>query len=115
MKQFWIFLLLAGIICFGIHCQRGEKLSAQDRTIALGAIEAIAAAGKTGEIIVVGFDAINDARQAIRARRMNASIAQHPFEMGKQDVERAYQVLQGDTIPKNIPVKIELITIENVE
>ncbi|UCE06769.1 MAG: substrate-binding domain-containing protein [bacterium] len=91
-----------------------QALFACNDMMALGAIEAIAAAGKTGEIIVVGFDAINDARQAIRDGRMNASIAQHPFEMGKQAVERAHQVLQGETIPKNIPVKIELITIENV-
>ena len=92
-----------------------QALFACNDMMALGAIEAIAAAGKTGEIIVVGFDAITDARQAIRDRRMAASIAQHPFEMGKQAVERAYQILNGESIPKNIPVKIELITIENVE
>ncbi len=92
-----------------------QALFACNDMMALGAIEAIAAAGKTGEIIVVGFDAINDARQAIREKRMAASIAQHPFEMGKQAVENAYRVLQGETIPKEIPVKIELITNENVE
>jgi len=92
-----------------------QALFACNDMMALGAIEAITAAGKTGEIIVVGFDAINDARQAIRDGGMDASIAQHPFEMGKQAVERAYQVLEGERIPKNIPVKIELITIENVE
>lgn len=92
-----------------------QALFACNDMMALGAIEAIAATGKTDEIIVVGFDAINDARQAIRDGSMNASIAQHPFEMGKQAVERAYQVLQGEKIPKNIPVKIELINIENVE
>jgi ribose transport system substrate-binding protein len=92
-----------------------QALFACNDMMALGAIEAINAAGKIGEIIVVGFDAINDARQAIRDGRMNASVAQHPYEMGKQAVERAYQTLRGEAIPKNIPVKIELITIENVD
>jgi len=91
-----------------------QALFACNDMMALGAIEAIAAAGKTGEIIVVGFDAIEDARNAIRLGTMDASVAQHPFEMGKQAVERACRVLQGESIPENIPVKIELITIENV-
>ena len=51
--------------------------------MALGAVEAIAAAGKTGEIIVVGFDAIDDARSAIQKGEMHGSIAQFPAEMGR--------------------------------
>src|SRR5207244_10416836 len=35
--------------------------------MALGAIEAIAAAGKTGKIRVIGFDALDDAKKAIAA------------------------------------------------
>src|SRR5918994_514495 len=50
---------------------------------ALGAIEAIAAAGKTGKIRVVGFDALDDAKKAIAAGTMEASVAQFPAEMGR--------------------------------
>src|SRR6266851_4335912 len=50
--------------------------------MALGALEAIAAAGKTGRIKVIGFDALDDAKQAIRAGTMEASVAQFPSEMG---------------------------------
>ena len=51
--------------------------------MALGAIEAIAAAGKTGKIRVIGFDALDDAKKAIAAGTMEASVAQFPSEMGK--------------------------------
>lgn len=90
-----------------------QALFACNDMMALGAIEAIAVAGKTGAIIVVGFDAINDARDAIKNGVMAATIAQHPFEMGKLALEQAYRLIQGEIIDKYIPVKIELITKEN--
>jgi len=52
-----------------------DALFACNDIMALGAIEAIAAAGRTGEIMVVGFDAVTDARQAIAAGTMAASVA----------------------------------------
>ncbi len=91
-----------------------QALFACSDLMALGAVEAIAAAGKTGEIIVVGFDALADARQAIRKGVMEASVAQHSSEMGRVAVESAYRLLQGENIPENLPVKIELITKEKL-
>ena len=82
--------------------------------MALGAIEAIAAAGKTDEILVVGFDAVEDAREAIRQGRLAASVAQHPSEMGRSAVISARRLIDGKKIPGYIPVKIDLITGKNV-
>jgi len=83
--------------------------------MALGAIEAIAAAGKTGDLIVVGFDALPEAREAILQGTMAGSVAQHPSEMGKLAIENAYCLLNGQSIPGEIPVTIELITKQNVD
>ncbi|MCH7521592.1 MAG: sugar ABC transporter substrate-binding protein, partial [Candidatus Marinimicrobia bacterium] len=91
-----------------------QALFACNDMMALGAIEAIAAAGKTGEIIVVGFDAVADGREAIGRGTMDGSIVQHPFEMGKLAVEQAYQLINGQSSPAYIPVNIELITKENL-
>ena len=77
--------------------------------MALGAIEAIAAAGRSADIFVVGFDAITDAREAIAAGRMEASIAQNPREMGRLAVENAVRLMRGEQIPAYIPVRIELV------
>lgn len=78
--------------------------------MALGAVEAIAAANKTGTIKVVGFDAVDDARKAIDAGAMAASVAQFPAEMGRVAVESAVKVLKGETVPAEQKVKIELVT-----
>jgi len=77
--------------------------------MALGAVEAIAAAGRSADILVVGFDAITDAREAIAAGRMEASIAQNPREMGRLAVENAARLMRGEAIPAYIPVRIELV------
>lgn len=92
-----------------------KALFATNDMMALGAVEAIAAAGKEGQIAVIGFDAIEEAREAIRNGRMEGSIAQFPDEMGRVAVESAVNYLSGGKIPDAIPVKIELITKENVD
>ena len=83
--------------------------------MALGAVEAITAAGKTGQIVVVGFDAIEDAREAIRTGKMNGSVAQHPYDMGKLAIENAKKIIDGQKIPSYIPVKIDLVTKDNLK
>ena len=81
--------------------------------MALGAVEAIAAAGKTGKIAVVGFDAFSEAREAVLKGTMDATIAQSPAEMGRLAIENAAMLLRGEKVPEEISVKIELITREN--
>ena len=77
--------------------------------MALGAIEAIAAASRTGRIRVIGFDAVDDARTAIEAGTMAASVAQLPAEMGRIAVESASKILKGETVPAEQLVRIELV------
>lgn len=86
-----------------------EALFACNDMMALGAIEAIAAADRTGEIKVFGFDAVEDARKAIVAGKLAASVAQFPDEMGRLAIHSAVRVINGETLPEYIPVKIELI------
>jgi len=78
--------------------------------MALGAMEAIIASGKIGQIKIIGFDAIEEARKEIKAGHLEASIAQHPTEMGRLAIEYAVKAVSGEIIPEYIPVKIELIT-----
>ena len=82
--------------------------------MALGAVEAIAAARKTGQILVVGFDALAEARKAVEQGTMEATVAQSPATMGELAVENAYRLLKGEQIKPEITVPIKLITKENV-
>lgn len=87
-----------------------QALFAANDVMALGAVEAVAAAGRTGDLIVVGFDAQDEARAALEAGAMDATIAQHPREMGRLAVESAWRLLQGESVPAEQPVRIELVT-----
>jgi ribose transport system substrate-binding protein len=84
-------------------------LFACNDVMALGAVEAIAAAGKSAAISVVGFDAQDDARKAIAVKRMAATIAQNPREMGRLAVLTAHRLLQGESVAAEQPVAISLV------
>jgi len=87
-----------------------DLLFAANDLMALGAIEAIAAAGKTGKVRVIGFDALDDAKTAMAAGTMDASVAQFPYEMGKTAVESAVKILNGEKPPPEILVRLEMVT-----
>lgn len=86
-----------------------DSVFACNDMMALGAIEAIAAAGKAGKIKVIGFDAVDDARKAIANGTMVASVAQSPSEMGRLAVESAARLIKGEAVPAEQTVKIELV------
>jgi len=86
-----------------------QAVFAVNDLMALGAVEAITIAERK-DIIVVGFDAVEDSRIAIQNDEMNASVAQFPDEMGRLAVEYANKAIIGEKIEKEYPVKIELIT-----
>ncbi|MBE5935605.1 MAG: D-ribose ABC transporter substrate-binding protein [Lachnospiraceae bacterium] len=76
--------------------------------MALGAVEAIDGAKK--KIMVVGFDATDDAIEAIKKGKMAATIAQQPDLIGATGVENAIKLINGEKIDKKIPVEVKLVT-----
>ena len=90
-----------------------QAVFAANDEMALGAVEAISGAGK--DILVMGFDATDDAIAAIQQGRMAGTIAQQPELIGKTAVDNAVKLIAGETIPTSIPVEVTLVTAENVE
>ena len=90
-----------------------KAVFAANDEMALGAAEAIAGAGK--DVLVVGFDATDDAIAAIKEGRMAATIAQQPALIGSTAVENALKLINGEAIPKEIPVEVTLITKDNAQ
>jgi D-allose transport system substrate-binding protein len=78
--------------------------------MALGAVEAIRAAGKTNQLMVVGVDGVPEARKAILAGRMTASVAQLPYLIGKRSVELAKESLQGKCNEKTEKTPLLVLT-----
>jgi ribose transport system substrate-binding protein len=92
-----------------------DALFAASDLMALGAVEAIAAANRTGKVRVIGFDAPDDARAAIDAGRMVGSVAQSPRDMGRIAVESAYRLIRGENVPADQKVPITLVTKTSTE
>ena len=90
-----------------------QGVFAANDEMALGAVEAVSGAGK--DILVVGFDATDDAIEAIKAGRMGATIAQQPALIGATAVENAVKLINGETIEQSCPVEVTLVTAENVD
>jgi ribose transport system substrate-binding protein len=86
-----------------------DAVFAANDLMALGAIEAIAAAGRTGRVRVIGFDALEDARKAIEAGTMAATVAQSPRDMGRIAIETAVKVVRGERVPAEQQVPITLV------
>lgn len=86
-----------------------KAVFAHNDEMALGAVKALEAANKK-DVIVVGFDATDDAQAAVKAGTMAATIAQKPAKIGELGVSTAQKIIKGETVEKNIPVELELVT-----
>jgi len=78
-------------------------------TMALGGMESVAAAGLTGKIILIGTDAIDEALQAVKDGKLDATVAQFPYEEAVLCVENAIKVLEGRPISPTIDAPIKLM------
>jgi ribose transport system substrate-binding protein len=87
-----------------------DAVFAHNDNMALGAMEAISAAGRLDEIMIVGFDAIDNAVEAVEEGEMAATVAQKPSLMGEMAVETAIKVANGEEVDEYTPVPLELIT-----
>jgi ribose transport system substrate-binding protein len=85
-----------------------QAVFAHNDEMALGALEALAAAG-LNDVLVVGFDATEDAVKAVEDGRMGATVAQKPDLIGQQGVQTAVSVINGEKVEAFIPVELELI------
>lgn len=81
---------------------------AHNDEMALGALEAIKASGR--DILVVGFDATDDAVKAVQAGEMAATVQQLPKEIGAMGVDAAIKVIGGESVDAYIPVELALVT-----
>jgi ribose transport system substrate-binding protein len=88
---------------------------AQNDEMALGAVEAAEEAGLT-DLVIVGFDATDDALAAIADGRMAGTVAQQPAMMGQLGVELAVDFLvEGQELTPTVPVEVTVVTADNVD
>ncbi|MTI69221.1 MAG: ribose ABC transporter substrate-binding protein RbsB [Firmicutes bacterium] len=85
-----------------------DAVFAHNDEMALGALEAVKASKR--DILIVGFDATDDAKKAVADGEMAATVAQQPKKIGSLGVENAVKVIKGESVEKSIPVDLKLIT-----
>lgn len=91
-----------------------DGVFAHNDEMVLGAIEAATAAGRAENIVFVGFDAVDDAVNAVREGTLAATVAQQPALIGRLGVETAVGFLSGEETADSIPVDLELVTQESL-
>lgn len=82
--------------------------------MALGALEAIESRHTSKPVKLVSFDAGSEVLKMISEGKMDAVVAQHPFQMGKRSVEAALAAIAKQKIEPRIDNGTELVTHDNV-
>ncbi len=83
--------------------------------MAMGAYQALVAAGKADEVMVFGFDGAKDVINSIRDGKIIATGMQFPKRMAKMAAEQADEYIKGKRdFPQKVPVAVELVTQENI-
>jgi ribose transport system substrate-binding protein len=78
--------------------------------MALGAVSAIKAAGKTGKVLVVGFDNISAIRPLLETGEVVATADQHADQLAVFGIEAALKILKGETPPADQTTAVDLVT-----
>ena len=84
-------------------------------SMVIGAVKAIEAAGMTGKIEVVGFDAIPAVNDLIKAGKVLATVDQFGPDMAKNAIEIGLRVLNGEKLTGWIKTPVKLVTATDLK
>jgi ribose transport system substrate-binding protein len=82
---------------------------------ALGALAAVRAAGLTGKVAIVGYDATPEARQAIGAGEMYGDAIQYPAKIGSTTIDVIHDYFAGKRPPPVVRIGVGTFTRANIQ
>jgi ribose transport system substrate-binding protein len=82
---------------------------------ALGAAKAIDAAGLTGKVVVIGYDATPEAQSAIKKGSMYGDAIQHPDQIGSKTIDAIHDFFTGKRPAAKISVDVGTFTKANAK
>lgn len=83
--------------------------------MAMGAFQALQAAGKADQVKVFGFDGAPDVIEKIGEGKIVATGMQYPLVMAKTAAEYAHEYFNGRReFPQRVPVEVEMVDAGNV-
>ena len=84
--------------------------------MALGAIQALEAAGVKDKVVVTAVDAIKDGCNAVKEGKLLGTVYQDAALEGQEAVQKAFDVLEGKVTEKKLDyIDMPWITTENVD
>lgn len=84
--------------------------------MAIGAIQALKAAGRAMDSVVIGgIDATQDALAAMAAGDLDVTVFQNAAGQGKGSVDAALKLAKGEPVDKKVYIPFELVTKENLD
>jgi len=96
------------------HLDLKALLCANDN-MALGAVAAIKAVGKSEGIMVVGFDNISAVQKLLKEGSILCTIDQHADKLAVYGIEYALEMLTKQGMPADRETPVDLITAEKVQ
>jgi inositol transport system substrate-binding protein len=97
--------------------QEIKGVASNNDEMALGALQAIKAAGKLGKVPVGGTDGSHDALESMDKNELNNTVFQDPVGQGEEAINAAYLLVKKESNPKvadgNIWIPYQKITKEN--
>ena len=82
---------------------------------ALGALAAVEKSGKSGQVKIVGFDAVPEARAAIGAGKIYADTIQNPTMIGQVTIESIASYMAGEEMPPQVLIPCGIFTKADAE
>jgi len=78
-------------------------------SMALGAVAAVQAAGKSGQVLIAGFDNITAIRPMIEKGQVVATADQHADQLAVFGIEAALKILKGESVVADQTTPVDLI------
>lgn len=96
------------------HSDIKALLCANDN-MALGAVAARKAAGKSGDVLIVGFDNISAVQELLKQGSILCTIDQHADKLAIYGIEYALEMLKNEGTPQDRETPVDLITAETLK
>jgi inositol transport system substrate-binding protein len=93
-----------------------DAVVANNDEMAIGAIQALKASGRSMDSVVVGgVDATQDALAAMAAGDLDVTVFQNAAGQGKGSIDAALKLARGENVEKKVYIPFELVTPANVK
>lgn len=87
-----------------------DAVFAHNDDMILGILDVLESCKDQRQLVLIGFDATREAKEAVQQGRLAATIAQKPEAMGKLSIETAVRHFRGEKIAHDIFVELSVIT-----